>query len=149
MNTSGIFTVLSGMVTASIYILGAGGGAARIYTAAGGGREKVVRGGGGGEQTIVMNLVPNVYEIIIGVGGAYASGTFTTTAITKTGKEGGYTVGFGAISTGGKGGTVTWTTSASYSGSDGSGGNPNGVTGGGNGGNLSAGGDGYVELTFS
>ena len=149
LNTSGTLTVTGSPVTVIATIVGAGGGGAftsKFLRCAG--------GGGGGNQTITVTLQPGTYDMVIGTGGAAASGSSNVVA-----GAGGNTIAFGATSTGGQGGT------ADTSPVGGVGGTPNGAQGGTalttsvaggspNGGGVvsrtpQAGGDGYVELTFS
>ena len=160
LNTSGTLTVTGSPVTVSVTIVGAGGGAARRkvtnnYATSG-------SGGGGGIQTVEVTLEAGTYDIVIGTGGA---ATNKTGSADQTGGTGGSTIAFGKTSTGGGGGTST-----ASAGKAGSGGTPNGKAGkttalvldnqaniaGGtpNGGAVvngvpQAGGDGYVDLTFS
>lgn len=153
LNTSGTLTVLSGTATVSVYILGAGGGAAKNNK----GRAS---GGSGGYQAIEVELVPGTYLIIIGTGGAAANGT----SAAVTAGNGGDTIAFNITSTGGIGGYLA--SAGGYNAGDG--GTPNGAEGSGsngsnmvdnvaggspNGGSVvngvaNSGGDGYVELTF-
>ena len=156
LNTSGVFEVLSGKATVSVYILaGGGGGLYKRYA----GHYTRSSGGGGGYQTVTVELSPGAYEIIIGTGG------LATTADEFFGKQagkGGDTTAFGYTSTGGTGGKSA---TGNFSGTGGKGGTPNGNDGqslvdgdtlGGapNGGDSlygtpSNGGDGLVRITFS
>ena len=153
LNTSGVFEVLSGKATVSVYILGAGGGAARNSYS------RYAGGGSGGYQTVEVTLEPGTYEIVIGTGGAAATAGYDK----ATGGNGGSTTAFGYTSTGGTGGFVNYSGgSPSYTG--GSGGSPNGnngsaassnnISGGSpNGGGyvngVQPGGNGLVRITFS
>lgn len=154
-NTTGTLTVISGRVTVSAYILGAGGGGAFSVLS---GTYRKGSGGGGGMQTVVVTLEPGTYEIVIGTGGAGKRENASITA-----GNGGNTIAFGYTSTGGEGGQ------AGGFNVGGEGGSPNGNSGSGvsnssyaslaggkpNGGAATIdsaaknnGGDGYVELTF-
>ena len=157
LNTSGVFEVLSGKATVSVYILGAGGGGASDI--ANSWTIRVGTGGGGGKQTVEVELVPGTYEIVIGNGGAGATNGYYEAIAEK----GGDTVAFGYTSTGGSGGYAYRLGSIIA----GSGGAPNGNAGvtveqsnpelaGGspNGGGVSNkygqdGGNGLVRITFS
>lgn len=157
--SSGTLTVLSGIVTVLVYILGAGGGGAHSrYGTATNIQACKAGGGGGGNQTVEVELTPGTYDIVIGAGG---TSRLSTTATKMTGGNGGATTAFGKTSTGGKGGVAYWADKI-YTG--GAGGSPNGgmgsatqsgasyTTSGGapNGGNSSSnGGDGLVRITFS
>ena len=155
LNTSGTLTVTGAPVTVSATIVGAGGGAAINTTYYGGGAS----GGGGGIQTVEVTLEPGAYDIVIGTGGSPASKTGSGTTVAAT--NGGDTTAFGYTSTGGKGASggatpaggaagapnATAGTKQSYSGQTIAGGSPNG--GGLDGNTPQAGGDGYVDLTFS
>ena len=152
LNTSGTLTVTGSPVTIIAKIVGAGGGAAAanaMGTCYGAG------GGSGGIQEVTVTLEAGTYEIVIGTGGAERTATSAGTA-----GKGGDTTAFGKTSTGGDGGYFKNTSSQT----GGAGGTPNGNSGstgkndiaGGapNGGSVvnkvaQAGGDGYVELTFS
>ena len=129
----------------------------------------VSTGGGGGNQTIEVELSPGTYEITIGLGGAKKYHTATTSS--GSASSGSDTIAFGYTSTGGAGGRMS-----SSTGQYAAGGIPNGGQGtigghyssapsrpGGspNGGGYDstqtgsyanravAGGNGYVEITFS
>ena len=161
--SSGTLTVLSGTAMVSAYIL-AGGGGCYVSSPQG----VVSTGGGGGNQTIEVELSPGTYEITIGLGGAKKYQTATTSSgYASSGHD---TIAFGYTSTGGTGGSMRSTT-GQYA----AGGIPNGGQGtvgghhsgassraGGspNGGGYDstqtnyanravAGGNGYVEITFS
>lgn len=154
LNTSGVFEVLSGKATVSVYILGAGGGGAYSRGSSTLGNKAAAGGGGGGNQTVEVELTPGTYSIVIGTGG---SGASSTSAGSMTGGNGGDTTAFGYISTGGKGGYTSGRNSAT----GGTGGTPNGVSGEGNttgsanggapnGGSAGEqGGNGLVRITFS
>lgn len=153
LNTSGRLEITGETITVTVVIVGAGGGAGyNVGTYAGN------SGGGGGNQTVEVTLEPGTYEVVIGTGGAGATGGDDN----STGGNGGDTIAFGYTSTGGKGGSGASSSTAQ-------GGTPNGGNGvygrgdlvspvsleGGspNGGSVSeheanSGGDGYVELTF-
>lgn len=161
LNSSGIMTVLKSM-TVSLTVVGGGGGGAYTKDYVGG-----ASGGGGGNQTVEVELAPGTYEIVIGTGGATSisyNGPYVVTA-----PSGGDTTAFGYTSTGGDGGAVNYNTFTA-----GTGGTPNGANGstGSHGGNViggspngggfttgtfdnrnptnvTNGGNGYVELTFS
>ena len=161
--SSGTLTVLSGTATVSAYIL-AGGGGCYVSSPQG----VVSTGGGGGNQTIEVELSPGTYEITIGLGGAKKYHTATTSS--GSASSGSDTIAFGYTSTGGAGGRMS-----SSTGQYAAGGIPNGGQGtigghyssapsrpGGspNGGGYDstqtnyanravAGGNGYVEITFS
>ncbi len=161
--SSGTLTVLSGTATVSAYIL-AGGGGCYVSSPQG----VVSTGGGGGNQIIEVELSPGTYEITIGLGGAKKYHTATTSS--GSASSGRDTIAFGYTSTGGQGGRMS-----SSTGQYAAGGIPNGGQGtvgghyssalsraGGspNGGGYDstqtnyanravAGGNGYVEITFS
>ena len=158
LNTSGQLVTSGKTVTVRVYILGAGGGAARWPS-----RQKASAGGGGGIQTVEVELAPGTYDIVIGTGGNAINKT-EGGAGTFSASQGGTTTAFGRTSTGGKGGTIS-NLIADCSG--GLGGSPNGNAGNYNAYNSSAanggapnggsvinsvaysGGDGLVRITFS
>lgn len=158
--SSGILTV-NKTLNASVYLLAGGGGGMYTMSYIGG-----ASGGGGGYQTVEVELAPGTYEIVIGAGGITNTGSNSHVA---TAPSGGDTTAFGYTSTGGGGGAIDYNTFTA-----GTGGTPNGANGsigrsgnnviGGspNGGgfttgttsnryptNVTNGGDGYVEITFS
>lgn len=148
--SSGTLFILSGKATVPVYILAGGGGAARCTSYS---YDQYASGGGGGNQHVTVELVPGTYQITIGTGGAFKSGTDPAIA-----SNGGNSSAFGYTSTGGNGAR------AGGMGVAGSGGSPNGGNGnandsncaGGfpNGGAVSngmpfSGGNGIVRLTFS
>lgn len=154
LNTSGVFVFSGEPVTVTVYIQGAGGGAAvDSYD-----KRTLGTGGGGGYQTITVTLEQGTYEIVIGTGGEEQQ---VINSYNWQGSNGGDTMAFGYTSTGGTGGRVGDSIYA------GTGGSPNGgngaayiatgqetISGGSpNGGGVintvsQPGGDGYVELTF-
>lgn len=151
--SSGILTVLSGIVTVLVHILGAGGGGAQI------GSSKYSGGGSGGYQTIEVKLVPGTYDIVIGTGGEGIRVTSGWPGAIYTGSTGGKTTAFGFTSTGGSGGEVasgssvtTYGKGGKPNGNDGTanaGGSPNGGTPRGGSDTANSGGNGIVRLTFS
>lgn len=158
LNTSGTLTVTGESKTVSAYLQAGGGGGAQMYRS--GVEYHGASGGGGGYQTVEVTLEPGTYEIVIGAGGTAANATNAN----SIGGTGGDTSAFDYTCTGGIGGRVysNYTRVAGTGGSPG-GGNGNAswntsslsVAGGSpNGGRVSgktgyAGGDGYVNLTFS
>ena len=154
LNTSGVFVFSGEPVTVTVYIQGAGGGAAvDLYN-----KGTFGTGGSGGYQTLTVTLEPGTYEIVIGSGGEEQQ---VINSYNWQGGTGGNTTAFGKTSTGGTGGRAGDSTFA------GTGGSPNGsngsayinsnietISGGSpNGGGVvntvaQPGGDGYVELTF-
>lgn len=149
LNTSGVFEVLSGTATVSVYILAGGGGGFYFE----GYFDYYAGGGGGGNQTVTVELTKGTYEIVVGTGGTRnKSPNYNVTA-----SNGGNTTAFGYTSTGGGGAGIT---SSIYAGAAGS---PNGTAGtkgdadqkngyGGapNGGsNYNSGRNGIVRITFS
>ena len=161
--SSGILTV-NKTLNASVYLLAGGGGGAYTKDYIGG-----ASGGGGGYQTVEVELAPGTYEIVIGAGGKTSILAFGS-VYKATAPSGGDTTAFGYTSTGGGGGAVNYSTFTA-----GTGGTPNGANGttGGHGANViggspngggfktgtstndrnptnvTNGGDGYVEITFS
>lgn len=154
LNTSGRLVTSGKTVTVTVYIQGAGGGAAvNLYD-----KRTLGTGGGGGYQTVDVELTPGTYDIVIGTGGEEQQAINNYNWI---GGNGGNTTAFGYTSTGGTGGRAGDTTYA------GTGGSPNGgngaaysatgpetISGGSpNGGGVTntvsqPGGDGLVRITF-
>lgn len=164
LNTSGTLIVTGKAVTVSVYILGAGGGAAVAYRQVGASNTLYYKAGGGsgGYQTIEIELVPGTYDIVIGIGGAgRRQAVVVGGSNTAEGSPGGNTTAFGHTCTGGTGGIAGTTGNTA-----GAGGSPNGNSGstgtsgdavaGGlpNGGKAQSnkankGGNGLVRITFS
>ena len=157
LNTSGVLTISGKATVASVIKVVAGGGGASAWSF---GSHYGASGGGGGTQIVELGVLSGVYEIVIGSGGAANQDGAQGSA----GGKGGDTTAFGVICSGGTGGIQVKTMEAAA----GTGGSPNGGNGttdfrssvinisGGtpNGGGVvadvaQAGGDGYVELTFS
>lgn len=153
LNTSGQLVTSGKTVRVTVYILGAGGGAA-IHNM----RGYYATGGGGGNQTVEVELTPGTYDIVIGSGGASSfvslwndqasAGTGGNTCAfgyTCTGGSGGeagatHAVGIGGTPNGGNGNTGSYNTSVA-------GGSPNGGNIANN--TANTGGNGLVRITFS
>ena len=161
--SSGTLTVTRS-ITAEVYMLAGGGGAAHAR----GYWDIACSGGGGGYDTFTTELKSGDYPITIGTGGAAANMTSVEAVSALTGGTGGDTIAFSRTCTGGTGSTAGRTHSVGKGGSpngkDGqrksvSGSNPMTVLGGApNGGKLEvirgsnqqaySGGDGYITLTI-
>lgn len=161
--SSGTLTVKSS-ITAEVYMLAGGGGAAFAH----GYWMTACSGGGGGYDTFTTELISGDYPITIGTGGAAANITTAETVSALTGGTGGDTIAFSRTCTGGTGSITGRThsvgTGGSPNGENGirktvSGNNPMTVLGGApNGGKLEvinssnqraySGGDGYITLTI-
>ena len=152
LNTSGVFEVLSGKATVSVYILAAGGGGAGFSADS----SRIGSGGGGGYQIVEVTLVPGVYSITIGVGGSGVHGYSVLSTV--TGGTGGDTTAFGYTCTGGTGGSSGNLYKAGNGGTPNgnngatglhSGGSPNGGPSTGTNAAACNGGNGLVRITFS
>ena len=118
LTSSGILTV-KGSITAEVYMLAGGGGAAYVagYWNIG------CSGGGGGYDTFTTKLEPGDYPITIGTGGFAVNFLEVQDNIKRTGGTGGDTIAFDRTCTGGTGSTSGTTHSV------GKGGSPNGEDG--------------------